>query len=145
MSRFEKIPLIATAFVGMWLGACAPVGSDWLMESISSAVAKNQIMLVETEPSSFGYLRLKTHCETFPELALFVTRHGVPDFLAETGTSDHRYLILYYLKVRHAFACHSRPGNSREVEFAGPYPITEREFHLLDGFKRDPERHPLKR
>ncbi len=138
MSRFEKILLLAPAFVGIWLCACTPVDHDWLMNSISSVAAKNQIMLVETEPSSFGYLRLKTQCQTFPELAIFVTTHGVPDFLAETGSSDHRYLILYYLKVRHAFVCHSRAGNSREVEFAGPYPITEREFHLLNGFKHDP-------
>ena len=62
--------------------------------------------------------------------------------MAETGTQDRRYLILYYLKTRHAFACRTRPGNKRTVEFAGPYPVTDKEFRLLDGFRRAPSKKP---
>jgi hypothetical protein len=28
------------------------------------------------------------------------------------------------------------------LEFAGPYPVTDGEFRLLDGFRRDPSRQP---
>ena len=99
-------------------------------------------MLVRADPPSFGFHRLQMHSANYPDLAAFVAQHGLPDFLAETGNQDRLYLILYYLKARHAFACRTRPGTNRAVEFAGPYPITNKEFRLLDGFRRDPSKKP---
>ena len=92
-------------------------------------------MLVRNDPPSFGYQRLVSQAHAYPDLGLFVTKHGVPDFLAETGNRERRYFILYYLKQRHAFACRTHSGDSRAVEFAGPYPITDGEYKLLDGFR----------
>ena len=122
---------------GLLACSCAQVGESW-----RSAVAKDQMMLVRREPPSFGYHRLATQSHTYPDLAVFVSQRGLPDFLAETGTQDSHYLILYYLKKRQAFACRTRPGTNLAVEFAGPYPITDKEFRLLDGFRRDPGKTP---
>ncbi len=105
-------------------------------------MAKDQMMLVRSEPPSFGYQRLATKAQTYPDLGVFVSQRGLPDFLAETGNQDRRYLILYYLKKRQAFACRTRAGDNRAVEFAGPYPITDKEFRMLDGFRRDPSHRP---
>ena len=99
-------------------------------------------MLVRAEPPSFGYHRLVAQSANYSDLGGFVSQRGLPDFLAETGNQESRYLILYYLKKRQAFACRTRQGNNLAVEFAGPYPITDKEFRLLDGFRRDPSRKP---
>ena len=123
--------------VGLLAVSCAQVGESW-----KAAVAKDQMMLVRVDPPSFGYHRLVAQSGSYPDLGTFVSQHGLPDFLAETGTRDRPYLILYYLKARHAFACRTRVGNSRAVEFDGPYPITDKEFRLLDGFRRDPSKKP---
>jgi hypothetical protein len=106
-----------------------------------AAAAKDQIMLVRADPPSFGYQRLEYQSRVYPDLALFVTKHGLPDFLAETGERDRQYFILYYLGDREAFACRTTSA-ARSVEFAGPYPITDKEFRLLDGFRRDPSKKP---
>ncbi len=94
-------------------------------------------MLVRKTPPSFGYQRLLTQTDHFPDLGIFVKKHGIPDFLAETGNSERRYFILYYLGSRHAFACRTQAGSNQSVEFAGPYPITQGEFKLLNGFRRN--------
>lgn len=97
-------------------------------------------MLVRKEPPSFGFRRLAIQAVAYPDLQVFVSQKGLPNFLAETGTGNRRYFILYYLAAREAFACRTQPESQRSVEFAGPYPITDREFRLLDAFRRDPGR-----
>lgn len=121
--------------------SCARVG-DTLLYGIDAAAAKDQIMLVRKEPPSFGFQRLETQSGAYPDLRFFVSKHGLPDFLAETGSGDQKYFILYYLKDRKAFACRTRVENRRSVEFSGPYPITEKEYRLLDAFRRDPSKKP---
>jgi len=130
------------AGTALLMASCAPAGDAWMMSSMTAA-AKDQIMLVREAPPSFGYQRLVTLSRLYPELGAFVTKRGLPDFLAETGDQEGYYFILYYLKDRKAFACRTRSGKGQAVEFAGPYPITTREFHLLDGFRRDPNRRPV--
>jgi hypothetical protein len=127
--RFAAFLTSASVFV-----SCAPIGEIWLRGN-TSAAANDQIMLVRQQPPSFGYLRLGTQSLAYPDLAVFVKKQGVPDFLAETHNRARHYFILYYLNERKAFACRSRSGNRGAVEFAGPYPITRREFQLLDGFR----------
>ena len=117
------------------LGSCARFDKSW-MPGGAAALARNQIMLVRKEPPSFGFSRLTTRSQVYPDLGLFVRQKGIPDFLAETGDHDRHYFILYYLGERKAFACRTRPDHARAVEFAGPYPITSGEFRLLDGFRR---------
>lgn len=118
------------------LGSCAIFDKSWMPGSAASA-AQNQIMLVRKEPPSFGFSRLATRSKIYPDLGLFMQQRGLPDFLAETdGTQDRHYFILYYLRERKAFACRTRPGHAGALEFAGPYPITAREYRLLDGFRR---------
>jgi hypothetical protein len=121
--------------------ACGVVESP-LIPGSSAAAAQDQIMLVRSEPPSFGYYRLASQSQAYPDLAVFVASRGLPDFLAETGKSDRHYFILYYLKKRQAFACRTRTGSREAVEFAGPYPITDREYKVLDTFRRDPQRKP---
>lgn len=129
--------LAAVATLG---SSCTQVGDSWMFGSMEAA-AKDQIMLVRLEPPSFGYQRLEFQSRAYPDLAFFVAKHGHPDFLAETGERDRQYFILYYLKDREAFACRTT-ASARSVEFAGPYPITDKEFRLLDGFRRDPSKKP---
>lgn len=141
MSRFFKLPLILTALLaGLFGTSCVQVGESWMAGRMAAA-AKDQIMLVRAEPPSFGYHRLGYQAATYPDLAAFVRKHGLPDFLAETGERGRQYFILYYLEDRKAFACRTTSG-ARAVEFAGPYPITAREFRLLDNFRRDPNKKP---
>ena len=98
-------------------------------------MARNQMMLVRKEPPTFGYYRLTSLARIYPDLAFFVKSAALPDFLAETGNHSRNYFILYYLKARQAFACRSRPANAEAIEFAGPYPVTEKEYRTLDGFR----------
>lgn len=116
-------------------GSCARFDPAWVPFS-DAAQAQDQIMLVRQTPPSFGFLRLVSHAQIHPDLALFVQQRGIPDFLAETGDSYQHYLILYYIKARHAFACRSRRSRPGVLEFAGPYPITPGEYRLLDAFRR---------
>ena len=147
MKRLFEIPVKLRFAVSLTaasaLSSCSHIGGVWLPGSISTA-ANDQIMLVRQQPPSFGYLRLGTQSLVYPDLATFVKKQGVPDFLAETHNSARHYFILYYLSARQAFACRSRSGDRGAVEFAGPYPITHREFQLLDGFRKDPSRKQLK-
>jgi hypothetical protein len=109
-----------------------------------AAAANDQIMLVRKEPVSFGYARLVTQSQIYPDLARFVSKYGTPSFLAETHNRELHYFILYYLDERRAYACRSQSAGSRAVEFTGPYPVTDREFKLLDGFRKDPHQRPRK-
>lgn len=138
MIRLLEMPrVLGIAFTGLLAVSCAQVSDTW-----NAVAAKDQMMLVRADPPSFGFHRLATQSHTYPDLTVFVSQRGLPDFLAETDTQDSHYLILYYLKKRQAFACRTRPGNNRAVEFLGPNPITDKEFRLLDGFRRDPSKRP---
>lgn len=143
-AKLWTLKVIGLAASGLLATSCAQVG-DSLISGGMSAAAKDQIMLVRKEPPSFGYQRLTMQADDFPDLEVFLSKHGLPDFLAETSSQHRRYLILYFLKDRRAYVCRSRVENSRAVEFAGPYPITPREFRLLDDFRRDPSHRPVKR
>ncbi len=131
------------AALGLGLASCGPV-ADRIASSSMEAAAQDQIMLVRKEPASFGYRRLETHLATYPEMHLFISQQGVPDFLAETGNRDRRYLIFYYLRDREAFVSRVRAENRNLLEFTGPYPITPKEFQVLDGFRNDPKKPPAK-
>ena len=143
MTILRKLGFLGAAAAGVILSSCTQVGDSWLIGSMAGA-ADDQIMLVRKEPPSFGYQRLTSQFSVYPDLGVFVSTHGLPNFLAETGNQDRRYFILYYLQKRQAFACRTRAPRGPAVEFAGPYPITDREFRLLDGFRRDPTHQPTK-
>lgn len=136
--------VVGVVVIGLLSASCSHVGDTLISEGMSAA-AKDQIMLVRREPPSFGYQRLTMQSNELPDLKSFLARHGLPDFLAETSNRERRYFIFYYLNARHAFVCRGRVGNSHAVEFAGPYPITAREFRLLDDFRRDPSHKPVNR
>jgi hypothetical protein len=136
-----RLPLLAA--VSAMAISCSQIGNT-LIHGSEAAAAKDQIMLVRPEPPSFGYQRLLTQMNLFPDLGFFVSRHGVPNFLAETGSQGRKYFILYYLQERKAFVCRNRVDNAAAVEFAGPYPVTEREYKLLDTFRKDPSSTPKK-
>lgn len=133
--------LIATA--GPLAVSCTHVGDTWLPGTMSSA-SNNQIMLVREQPASFGFRRLSSQAEVYADLGVFVRQRGLPNFLAETHNKDRHYFILYYLGDRQAFACRTPSSHSRAVEFAGPYPITDREYRVLDGFRKDSSKMPPK-
>lgn len=121
------------------LAGCASFEESGLPGSASS-MANNQMMMVRQEPPTFGYYRLTSLERIYPDLAFFVKKKGMPDFLAETTNHRRNYFILYYLKQRQAFACRTRPGQRHSIEFAGPYPVTDKEYRTLDGFRRNDSR-----
>lgn len=142
MKRFEKMwrpHTLGLAAAGLLATSCGPVADGWRAGGMAAA-AKDQIMLVRREPPSFGFQRLEMETRIYPDLGIFVAKRGLPDFLAETGDRERHYFILYYLKERHAYACRTGQGNKRALEFAGPYPVTDGEFRLLEGFRRDSSR-----
>ena len=125
----------AVAAFGL-LGACATFEESGLPGSASS-MARDQMMLVRKEPPTFGHYRLTSLERIYPDLAVFLRKKGMPDFLAETTNRSRNYFIVYYLKPRQAFACRTRPGQRKSLEFAGPYPITDKEYKILDGFRSE--------
>lgn len=125
---------LGIAVAGFLVASCARFEESGLPGSASS-MARNQMMVVSKEPTTFGYYRLTSLSRIYPDLAHFVNKKGLPDFLAETNNSSQNYFILYYLKARQAFACRTRPGQRHALEFAGPYPVTDKEYRILDGFR----------
>ncbi len=126
------------AWIGLaaWMTACSHYEESGLPGS-AAALARDKMMLVREEPPSFGSYRMHTLMETYPAIRGFIEDHGMPDFLAETRHERYEYLILYYLGRREAHACKVGLGWSREVEFSGPYPVTDSEYKVLDGFRAD--------
>lgn len=125
----------AVTAAGLLLGGCAEFEESGLPGSASS-MARNQMMWVRKDPPTFGYYRLESLSKLYPDLGVFLQRKGTPDFLAETANRGRNYFILYYLDRRQAFACRDRPGPRRAIEFAGPYPVTDKEYKTLDGFRQ---------
>jgi hypothetical protein len=121
---------------GLLLASCATFDRPWI-PGTSASMAQDQIMLVRKNPPSLGYRRLETQSEIYPDLGFFVSKKGLPDFMAETGDRNRHYFILYFLKAREAFACRTRPRNPGTVEFAGPYPVTDGEYRRLETFRRN--------
>jgi hypothetical protein len=135
----------AIAAVVGWamVSSCGVVESP-LIPGSAAAAAKNQIMLVRSDPPSFGYRRLAVQASIHPDIQVFIGQRGLPDFLAETGNKQRQYFILYYLKDREAFACRTRAGDKQAVEFAGPYPITDSESKVLSSFRDKSTKLPKK-
>ncbi len=115
-------------------GSCAPISNSAFITS-TTAAANDHIMLVRQNPATFGFRRLAALSLRHPDLTAFTSLHGIPDFLAETNKGGNRYLILYYLGARKAFACRTDSAGSAQVEFSGPYPVTDNEFHTLSGLR----------
>ncbi|BCU76150.1 hypothetical protein [Luteolibacter sp. LG18] len=130
----NPLRLLAVLAIASFTG-CSPVSNAWVAGWTANE-ANDRIMLVRAEPPSFGMERLMGHARLFPDVALFVSKKGLPDFIAEMSNKDRHYLILYYLESKQAFACRTNIENRHEVEFAGPYPITPKEYRTLAGFRR---------
>lgn len=130
-----KFPAISRlALIALFCGACAPATNSAYLSRTASA-ANDHIMLVRRAPTTFGFQRLAALATAYPDLGVFIRQSGDPDFLAETNKGGNRYLILYYTKSRTQFACRTGEGRSRQVEFSGPYPITEGELSTLQGLR----------
>ncbi|MGD7654223.1 MAG: hypothetical protein ACQCXQ_13470 [Verrucomicrobiales bacterium] len=127
--------VVAMVAAGLLAAGCAEYNESGLPGS-SASIARNQIMWVNEEAGTLGYRRLQRQSENYPDLVLFVGKHGSPDFMAETADRSRLYFILYYLEKRRAFACRTLAGGERSVEFSGPYPITDKEYETLDGFRK---------
>jgi hypothetical protein len=125
---------VGAAVACLWMVGCASFEKSGLPGSASS-LARNQMMMVRQEPPSFGYYRLGSLTQIYPDLGVFMEKRGVPDFLAEADSGHKDYFILYYLKKRQAFACRTHAGRRNAIEFAGPYPVTKREYETLHGFR----------
>lgn len=105
----------------------------------------NQMMLVRESPGTLGYQKLMAKTRESGDLKIFLEQKGLPDFLAEAESSDRQYLIFYYLDKHQAFACRTRGKDRADVEFAGPYPMTNGEWKLLNGVKTQMGAGPSRR
>lgn len=123
------------ALLFLLLAACAPARRGW-DAGWSERAAKDRIMLVRQSPETLGHRRLVYQSAAHPDLGNFLENKGLPDFIAETSSGDRQYLILYYLDTRHAFRGSTRRSPGTQIEFAGPYPMTERETKLLRDLQR---------
>lgn len=130
MNRVRTASRMVTGAAFLMLASCASFEESGLPGSASS-MAHNQIMVVSSEPATFGHYRLTSLMRIYQDLDLFVAKRGVPDFLAETHNARQQYFILYYLKDREAYAARTRPPQRERLEFAGPYPITDKEKQTL--------------
>lgn len=127
----------AIALATTFLASCMAFEQSGLPGSAAS-MAHNQIMLVSTEPQeTFGHYRLVTLMGIYPDLKLFTEKNGIPDFLAETKNRQQPYYILYYLNERKAFAARTRSKKLNDLEFAGPYPITDKEKQTLQDLQKN--------
>lgn len=93
------------------------------------------MMLVRESPETTGYRKLKIRVQQSEDLQIFIQKKGLPDFLAEASNGGRDYLIFYYLKQHQAYACRMKGKRGENVEFAGPYPMTDGEWKLLNGVK----------
>jgi hypothetical protein len=130
--NLTAIPSLAA--IALLCGACSPTNNASYLQRTASA-ANDHIMLVRRAPPTFGFQRLAALATAYPDLRIFLTQTGDPDFLAETNKGGNRYLILYYTKSSAQFACRTDGGRSRHIEFSGPYPITEGEARTLRGLR----------
>lgn len=140
--RIRSWRITGAAAAGMallMLGSCASFEESGLPGSASS-MAHNQIMMVDSQPATFGHYRLTSLMRSYPDLELFVAKRGMPDFLAETSNASQHYFILYYLKQRQAYAARTRPPQRDRLEFAGPYPVTDKEKQTLRKLKENQSR-----
>jgi hypothetical protein len=124
------------AFLFLPIAQCAPYGAAW-NTGRTDAQAENTIMLVNEEPESLGYKRLRYATELHPEFTELLQQIGKPDCIAETTHGDRHYMILYQIDQRRAFSCRSHPyRNSDPVQVSGPYPITQNEYKTLRDLKK---------
>lgn len=114
LRSFLCILIVGAASLG---ASCSPGGNAGFVKRTTSA-ANDHIMFVREQPQTFGHQRLSALSGIYPDLGIFLSQQGFPEFLAETNKGGNRYLILYYLDARKAFACRSDTGKSRLVEFS---------------------------
>lgn len=132
MSKHYRLSFLC---ILMGTTSCMPL-ADRMLTRVEARVAQDQMMFVRGDPATFGYQRLLSLMDEFSDLGTFVNQRGLPDFLAETGDRSQRYMIVYYLSPRQAFACRTISPSAKTVEFAGPYPITDREYKTLDAVRQ---------
>lgn len=130
--NFPTLPHLA--LISLLCGSCFPAANDSYLQRTARS-ANGHIMLVRREPATFGFQRMAAHAIAHPDLGAFLSQKGDPDFLAETNKGSNRYLILYYMKSRHAFACRTAGDGSEQIEFSGPYPITKGEAKTLQDLR----------
>lgn len=139
MGKLRTFFLLTPCLLVTTLTSCTPPAGSSGFVKLTTAAANDHIMYVRQNPETFGHQRLTALARLYPDLGIFLHLQGTPDFLAETNKGGNRYLILYFLKPREAYACRSGLGKSRQVEFSGPYPVTDNEFKTLDDLRKKAE------
>jgi hypothetical protein len=99
--------------------------------------AEDRIMLVRDTPPTLGHHRLVALSGNHPDLKRFLARRGRIDFVAETSSENRLYLVLYDLEARQAHVCRMWKDQAGTSEFAGPYPITEKEARILTAMRKE--------
>jgi hypothetical protein len=141
--RIRKWAWCSASAAMLWFaGGCATFEESGLPGSASS-MARNQIMLVRSEPESFGHYRLVSLRRNYPDLDLFVAKRGTPDFLAEASNGGQKYYILFYLNERQSYSARTRAPHPKRLEFSGPYPITDKERRTLNEMKGQHQVNPV--
>ncbi len=126
---------ILAALCGVLQMGCMPLDLGGKLMS-PAGMGQDKLMWVHDSPMTIGQVRINALRRLYPDVGVFLSAKGRPDFLAETINQQRHYAIFYYLDRRHAYACRTLASNRRQVEFSGPYPITEKEHKMLDGLRK---------
>jgi hypothetical protein len=131
IENWARCASMAAGGLMIFLGTGCTAFEESGLPGSASSMARNQIMPVTASTQSFGHYRLVSLMRIYPDLDLFVSKRGMPDFMAETSNRKQQYFILYYLEDRQAFAARTRAPQRGRLEFSGPYPITDKEMETL--------------
>jgi hypothetical protein len=126
--------------VQMSLPSCASYRAAW-NSGWTEKEANDSIMIVRESPPTLGWKRLRYFSTLHPEFGPYLAQMGTPDCIAESTHARQHYLIAYYLDRRQAFSFRNNTrAVSQPIEVAGPYPITRKEFRLLNDLKQSYDR-----
>lgn len=129
--KIERHALIVCAFVTIApLISCQLTGKSKQLYATSSE-ANNKIMSLNKNVKTIGERRIKALSENYPSVATFLENKGNPKYLAESIEHDDHMIVFYYPEEKKAYACRYAIGSTTEMEFSGPFPITDQEMAYL--------------
>ncbi|WP_035608717.1 hypothetical protein [Haloferula sp. BvORR071] len=137
------LPLLLAPVLPLLAGSCTPFRGGGWEAGWTERAAQDRIMLVRNSPETLGHRRLVFQSATHPDLKVFLSQKGLPDFIAETSSDDRQYLVLYYLDKRKGYICRTHRVENSEVVFAGPYNMTKRETGVLRELQHNSSQVPV--
>lgn len=129
--KFPRYASIACVIVtSAVLSSCQTTGNSKQLYA-TSAEANNKMMLLNKNVDTFGERRMTALSENYPSVATFLKHKGKPRYFAESMEDDDHMIVFYYPEHRKAYGCRYAIGSTTDMEFVGPFPITDQEMDHL--------------